>query len=36
MTVEFGLGMFAFSMICFFTGAMIAWFIINNIDKDDN
>ena len=34
MTFEQGLGMFSFSMICFFAGAMVAWFIINNIDKE--
>jgi hypothetical protein len=36
MTVGYGLGMFAFSMVCLFTGSMIAWFIIKNITKKQN
>lgn len=33
MSVEYGLGMFVFGMISLFTGSMIAWFIINTINK---
>lgn len=36
MSVEYGLGMFAFGMICLFTGSMIAWFIINIIKKPED
>ena len=31
MTVEFGLGMFVYNMICFITIALIIYFVINKI-----
>ena len=36
MSVAFGWGMFAFGMICIITGAIIAYFIINKIQKEIN
>ena len=35
MTIEYALGMFLYSAVCFFAGAMIAWFIINEVEKED-
>ena len=37
MTFYHGLGMFLFSMGCTIVGAIIAWYIINEVmkDKDD-
>ena len=31
MSATFGLGMFAYSMICFFVGSIIVYYIINKI-----
>jgi len=31
MSATFGLGMFAYSMICFFIGSLIIYYVINNL-----
>jgi hypothetical protein len=31
MTAAFGFGMFVYGVVCFFIGAIIAYYIINNI-----
>tara|TARA_Y100000114_G_scaffold35455_1_gene31009 strand:- start:751 stop:870 length:120 start_codon:yes stop_codon:yes gene_type:complete len=36
MTMFHGLGMFIFGMFAIFVGAIIAYFIINKIMKDEN
>ena len=32
MTVEYGIGMFSYNMICLLIGLLIAYYIINNYD----
>ena len=32
MTVEYGIGMFGYNMICVLIGLLIAYYIINNYD----
>ena len=36
MTMFHGLGMFIFGMFAIFVGAIIAYFIINKVMKDEN
>ena len=35
MTIYYGLGMFLFGMGCLIVGAIIAFFIINKVMKDE-
>ena len=35
MTVGYGIGMFVYGMTCILIGAFIAYYIINEVMKDD-
>ncbi len=32
MTVEYGIGMFGYNVICFLIGLLIAYYVINNLN----